>query len=203
MTELSPPTPTPTPPDRRKHVQPWWQPPEDGVPAILPIVAPIVRTSTAALTLVGAHVYREGVELLLERRMRRWGETDDEWQAKIREFLQTPDKPAVPGGTESLQYSIITGGEEVFANSLFRGLADVNEKPSSLSVMHTGSGASGDPWLCKSSEGLWLWTMPTVDHLELVVRWPAVGVSVASIFVQIAQLEEMSQRSSLLWETTP
>lgn len=197
-----PPQQDPCPPGPRVHVHPWWEPPREETPAILPVVIPLVRTPTAALSLVGAHVYRQGVELRLERRMRRCGETDDEWQAKIRGFLESPGLQAVPGGSVDLQYSVITEGQEVFANSLFRGYSDVNSRPSGLSVMRTGSGASADIWLCQSSEGLWLWPLPSGDHLDVVARWPAVGIAFASAAVPTSGLEVMAQQSTPLWDTT-
>lgn len=200
MSEL--PQQDPSPPGDGSHVHPWWEPPRDAVPAILPVVIPLVRTPTAGLTLVGAHVYLQGIELLLERRLRRCGETDDEWQAIIRCFLDSPGLQAVPGGSEGLQYSVTADGEEVFANSLFRGHRDVTTRPSGLSVMRTGSGASGDPWLCQSSEGLWLWPLPSGDRLDVVVRWPAVGIPFASATLSTSRLDVVARQSMPLWDAT-
>lgn len=178
---------------------PWWQPPEVAVPAVLPVVVPLVRAPAVAITVVGAHVYREGLELLIERRMRRMGETHDEWQSKIRVFLETPDWPAEHVGGGHLQYSVIADDEEALANSLFRGRVNVNAQPFGLSVMRTRPGSSGNLWLCQSSEGLWLWPLPAVDHIDLVVRWPAAGIPRASVRIPTSRLAQMSQQSGYLW----
>lgn len=185
--------------ERRAHVRPWWRTPEDAVPVILPIVEPLVRAPAVAITLVGAHVYREGLELRIERRMRRLEETEEEWQSRIRDFLETRQASTGHGGPERLRYSVITADEEVFANSLFRGHASVEVEPSGLSVMRTDMGASGDPWRCESNEGLWLWPLPAADRIELVVRWPAVGISRESVAIDTPHLIEISQQSRPLW----
>lgn len=189
-------------PEGPAPIPPWWQPPRDAVPAVLPLVTPLVRTSTAALTLVGAHVYRQGIELLLERRVRRRVETDDEWQAMVDDFHEIGERPAVSVGSERLRYSVVANGVEVFANSLFDGHSNANDEPLGLSVMRTRLGSSGSRWFLESSGGLWLWPLPTVDHLELVARWPAAGIPCTSVAIQTSDLAEISQRSTPLWGTT-
>lgn len=181
--------------------RPWWQPRPDEVPAILPIVAPIVRVPTMAITLVGVHVYRDGAELRVERRMRRAGETDAEWHDLVRLFMETSETPAGPGGVGELEYGITPHGQgEIIADSLFRSRGDVRVEPTGLSVMRTRrNGTGGDPWFGHADEGLWLWPLPTVDRLRLSARWPAFAVEESSIEIDASRFGELAAHSESLW----
>jgi hypothetical protein len=179
----------------------WWQPREVDVPVILPVVSPLVRTPTIAITLVGIHVHRNGAELLLERRMRRIAETESEWQNAARLFLGSRDRVVGSAAPGRLQYSVTEGnGEEVVADSPFHGSRSLHTEPRGASVMRTRPDVRTDQWFGTASEGLWLWPLPKADRLELGVRWPAVGIERSSIVIDSSHFAALAENATVLWE---
>lgn len=178
----------------------WWEAPQDQAPAILPVMGVIASTVNAAVALVGARVYRSGLELQIELRARRREESDTEWDSLIDAFMERPYTPAGPGGAQALTYAVaIDGGAEIVANSLFRPHTNPEIEPRGYSLMRTRPGASGNRYSCTSSQGLWLWPLPDAEHVELIVRWPAMGIGEARTGIDVTPIADLSSRAVPLW----
>lgn len=85
---------------KRTETPAWWEPPQSEAPAVFPLVEIVATTPSAAVAVFGAHVYRSGMELQIERRVRRLRESDAEWDTVIDAFLERPrqqDRAAMTG----------------------------------------------------------------------------------------------------------
>jgi hypothetical protein len=66
-----------------------------------------------------------------------------------------------------------------------------------LTLNHAGGGGSEDEY--EQRMEAWLWPAPTGDSLRLVYRWEALGISEASIIVDIAELNSAREHVQDIW----
>ena len=65
----------------QQHLSPpWWQPPEDEFPLLFPIAERLATGENAAIFVREARVYSIGVEVVIDRRMRRGELSERDWQ---------------------------------------------------------------------------------------------------------------------------
>lgn len=187
-------------PDSNNSFQPWWEAPHDEAPAVLAATRVIASEGDTAIALTGARVYSNGLELHIDRVTRRGARDDAEWKHVIDVFMERPYTTFDRRGEDGLRYAVrIDDLKEIEANNLFRPPTDPNQQPAGYSLMRGNEGAHGNTWECISRERLWLWPLPVGNALEIVVRWPAMGVSAARARVGIHELPELSAQSQPLW----
>ncbi|WP_158865827.1 hypothetical protein [Leifsonia sp. AG29] len=170
---------------------PWRKPSDDEVPAIYPTGETIALTDTVALVLSFARVYSNGVEFVIDRRIRRGGASRADWrqmQARIHNHFG-PDP-------ERLRFGVVLGdGQQLIADH--PGMLGESPEASSLTYSGGGGGGSDDIW--RFEDDLWLWPLPPEGPLEFVVQWPAFGVPESRVVLDSAPLRECASSARPVW----
>jgi hypothetical protein len=176
---------------------PWWKPSDDELPALLPIGEVIVSTDAAALILTLARVYRNGVELVIDRRIRRGAMSAREWH-QMQWALHGQYGPDDPG---RLRYGVALGDGQHLV--LDRPSATYGETPEHHFLSQTGGSGGGGEDFYRFDDGLWLWPLPPEGPLEVVAQWPAMGVPESRVVLDSALLLEKAAQARQLWGTSP
>lgn len=186
----------PTQPDRPA----WWGPPDDELPALVPAIEVLATTPHLSIALAGAAVYREGLELRIERRLRRGELPATDWHRLVAAFMEqgmlpTPEEPAA-----RLRFGLVLGdGTRVLDDQLFRPGGDPMERPEGHTLMRTGGGGGGGDRSYSGSETLWLWPLPPEGPLELVMQWPALGVAETRAVLDGTEIRRRADDAVAVW----
>lgn len=182
---------------------PWWGPPEDGLPALLAVSEALAVTEHVAIALIGAFVHREGVELRIERRLRRLALSRREWNDLAGRFVEHGPFGEQDDPAERLRYGVVLGdGERVLDGRPFDmggPGADPSVPPDGHSLMRTGGSGGGGERSYSSSDGLWLWPLPPDGAIELVMQWRALGIGESRVVLDGTAIRALTQRAAPLW----
>ncbi len=194
-----PPEPDPIEPDAPVEPRrPWLNPPVDEIPALHPTSALLAVTSHVAIALIGVHIFSDGVQLRVERRLRRGDLSAREWQEMSATF--TEHCPTGAAGRR-LRYGVeLAGGERLLDDSPFTSGSNPWNPPSGSSLIRGGGGGSGDPQTYSFSDELWLWPLPPAGPLRIVLRWPAMGIAETSAELDAASFAAAAQWVVPLWD---
>jgi len=72
---------------------------------------------------------------------------------------------------------------------------DPAERPPGPVFMARGGGGGGRRW----DVSFWLWPLPSANPFVLVVEWPAQGIAVTRVAIEVGPLLEASARAQELW----
>lgn len=174
--------------------QPWTGPAEDELPALLPVSEVLAVTDNVAVALVGAHVHSDGVELLLERRMRRGDLSAEEWNRLTGVFFgHNHGMPDIG----PLRYGLALGdGQRVLEGGAF-GFSE--DEPANPTIARTRGSGGGDQWSFSGSDGLWLWPLPPEGPIELVMQWPGMDIPESRVILDAAPILELAPHVRPLW----
>jgi hypothetical protein len=179
--------------DIEQTQSPWWRPSDDEHAAIFPIGETIVSNDSVAVILSMARVYSNGVEFVIDRRVRRGGADLRAWrqmQSKIQGMFGQYDP-------DRLRYGVALGdGQRVIVD---QGSGRFGEAPDTHSLVQTGGGGGGSNDTWRFEDGLWLWPLPPEGPLEVVVQWPAFGVPESHAVLDSAPLRELASRARPVW----
>lgn len=197
-----PPDPEYPEPEETDSCQPpWWAAPEDELPALFPVSEVLAKTDHVAILLVGAYVHRVGVELRIERRLRRNGLPAREWNELCATFMEHWPMGSGADPQGRLRFGVVLGdGERVLADdSPFRGGGDPSVEPQGhiLIRKHGGGGGGGSTYT--ATDGLWLWPAPPTGTLELVMQWPALGFDERRTILDATRLVSLISRVQSIW----
>lgn len=178
--------------------RPWWGPSAEELPAIVPASGVIATSEHVAIALLGLHVHRDGVELRVERRLRRGGLSARDWQSLVEVFMEhsVVDEPA-----QRLRYGLVLpDGARVLEGGFRMPSFDPMAEPEGASLVRNGGGGGGGGSSYSSSEQLWLWPLPPGGVLELVLQWGAVDIAESRIAVDLTGLQDLVARVVPLWQ---
>lgn len=184
--------------DHVPHKQPWWGPPNDELPTITGTPEVLASTDYVAVGLAGIRVYRDGIEILLERRLRRGGADYVKWQELVATFLEH----GFPGGRMGegrLRYGVQLEDGTRATDSLFHSMTDPNSPPADPVLVRSGGGGGGDNVFYSSSDSLWLYPRPRGEALDLIMQWPALDIPEVGRTLNIDGIDELSERSQPFW----
>lgn len=178
----------------------WWGPPEDELPVLLPAAEILATTEHMAVALIGAFVHREGVELRIERRLRRRDLPLRAWNDLVGKFAEHSMFGPPEDLATRLRFGLVLGdGEQVLDGRPYDPGADPNAPPERHSLMRNGGSGGGSEHSHTASEGLWLWPLPPEGPIELVMQWPALGIEETRAVLDGTSIRELAQRAVTLW----
>ncbi|MEV8212863.1 hypothetical protein [Leifsonia sp. NPDC077715] len=174
---------------------PRWNPPVDEVPVIVPIGEALAVTDTVAIVVSHARVFRNGVDIVIDRRTRRGGRTRREW-----ETMQWSAHASFPGsGADRLRYGMALGdGQHLLLDR--PGWTPDEDRGDAHSLFATGGGGSGGPDYTVYLDGMWLWPLPPEGPLEIVTQWPAEGIPESRVVIDGGALRARAVDSRKVWE---
>lgn len=182
-------------PDFEEPQNPRWRPPETELPRIFPIAETLAVTDTVAIIVMCARVYSTGVELVIERRMRRGGRTREEWQSAQSHFHGMYGRP----DADRLRYGVALGdGEHVLLDAF--PMMDADDEPTGHSLFPTNGSGNGTGDFFHYLDDLWLWPLPPAGPLEIVTQWAAEDIGESRVVIDSAPLIALAASVRPLWE---
>lgn len=196
-----PPDPAPDRPeidDEPPVRMPWWNAPSDEIPALVPVTRVLAVTPHVAISLIGVHVYGDGLELQVYRRLRRGDLGRDEWSDLTGKF--TEHWPGGQAGSGRLRYGAeLASGDHVIAGQPGFDI-DMSGSPARRPSLAQGGGnGNGDGHTYAMSDLLWLWPLPPDGALDIVVQWTALGIAETRTALEPTRYSELAARSTKLW----
>ncbi|MGO4593604.1 hypothetical protein AB4Z18_07255 [Leifsonia sp. 2TAF2] len=191
-----PPDPPEDDTESGEHVAaPWWKPSDDELAAIFPIGETIASNDTVALILSMARVYSNGVEFLIDRRIRRAGRSRQEWQG-----LQFRMHDHFGGwDPKRLRYGVVLGDGQQLIADIGPGMFGVT--PEKHSLTRSGGGGGGGEDTYRFDDGMWLWPLPPEGPLEVVVQWPAFDIPESHVVLDSAPLLQLASQARPVWSS--
>ncbi|MFF1633271.1 hypothetical protein [Leifsonia sp. NPDC058248] len=189
------------PPDRphnqteasQQDPAPWWKPSDAELPALFPIGEVIAQSDTVVLIVAVARVYSNGVEFLIDRRLRRGGLSRRDWQQmqwQMHDHYAQHDP-------DRLRYGVVLGdGQQLILDGPPSMYGEVPERHS-LSLSGGNGGGSEDFY--RFDDGMWLWPLPPEGPLEVVAQWPAFGIPESRVVLDSAPLIELAAQARPVW----
>ena len=191
----------PEPEEAESSQPPWWAAPEDELPALFPVSELIAVTDYVAIALVGAFVYRDGIELRIERRLRRTGLPLGEWNELCATFMEHWPMGGRSDQQGRLRFGLILGdGERVVLDSPFFGGVDPSVKPEGHTLARRQGGGGGGGSTYSATDSLWVWPMPPEGSMELVMQWPALDVGERRVHLDATQMRRLALQAKPLWD---
>jgi hypothetical protein len=176
-------------------VEPWWKPSDEERPAIFPIGETIAINDNVALILTMARVYTNGVEFVIDRRIRRGSASRQEW----REMQSAIHNHFAYFDPERVRYGVVLGDGQQLIADLGPGM--YGSTPDKHSLTPSGGGGGGGEDTYRFDDGMWLWPLPPEGPLEVVVQWLAFDVAESHVVLDSAPLIALASRARPAWGT--
>lgn len=188
MTDFFAPPP-PREPEPEYRQPEWLGPPENelGVPVALRVV--LARTEQVAVALIDVVAFTSGLEFAMEVRLRQLDELSDPFGMRLRQSRRSMSE---------LPDDVLRFGFELSDGRRVTNLADFpgfEDRPAGPVLMQRGGGGGNRSW----SFRYWLWPLPPSGSLTVVTEWPAQGVELTRIELDVDPLLEAAARSEVLW----
>lgn len=165
---------TPLPDSNESPRNPSSEPPFDELPAIVATTALLASTDNVAVALMGARVFSDGVEFLIERRLRRGNMSSADFRRMTVDNRFSNDDEA---RAARLRYGLLMpDGERLASRRFWPRSDDDSELYEQHTLVTTGGGGGGSEFRYENHDGLWLHPLPPRGSLELVIQWPLAGI---------------------------
>ncbi len=175
---------------------PRWGAPEDEVPAFFPIGEMLAITDRTALIVAGARVYSNGVEFVIDRRLRRGSLTQREWQ-RAHFGASGHLEQFEPG---RLRYGLALGdGQHLVLGRPVLPSPD-DDASTGHSIFATGGGGGGSNRFARYEDVIWLWPLPPEGPLEVVAQWPEQGIPESRVVLDGGALRSVATQAHRVWE---
>ncbi|MBT2483524.1 MULTISPECIES: hypothetical protein [unclassified Microbacterium] len=160
------------------------------------------RPEHLALALVGIDVYREGVQLRVERRLRRNGLPLTEWNQLCGTFMGYMSQGGLVDVAGRLRFgAVLADGEKVVTDpSPWFGGVDPMVEPDGHTLSRREQGGGGGGSTYSSADHLWLWPLPPAGAIELVMQSPALGIAETRVTIDASMVPELAARARPFWE---
>lgn len=197
----------PEPPDRPrqpKYVAPVWAaPPQDELPAVVPIGEFLHRSPRMVMAVKSIEVFSTGCRIDLVWTVRRGSESDREWariaeQSFSRGRNRLDAENGVPG---ALRFGVaFADGRTAMTGRRVPAIADGSEPLTGpVLTLSGGGGGSGSDEEVVTSITLWLWPLPLDGDARLVTQWEGLGVPESSVTLHARDLAEAAGRVQKFW----
>lgn len=182
--------------DQVQERMPSFEPPRDELPALFAASEIVGRAEDVVIALLGARVFSDGVELLVDRHLRRGNRDERAWQLAQMDFAGHWGQSS--RGPERLRWGLVLGnGERLFLDDRFGGGFESEQEGHTVRMSGGGGSGTGDGYTMH--DGLWLWPLPPDGPLELVVQWPAFGLVESRVILDGGRLRALGAEARKLW----
>jgi hypothetical protein len=169
----------------------WYGPPDGLVPGVLALELFLVSTDDLAVWLGAGYVYPTGVAFDFEFYGRapirgEGDEGDGAWRLGVRLADGRVAQATSFGGAFGKGPDVDRASAADFTTS---------PPPERVMLLRRGGSGTGSRW----TQRYWLWPLPPPEQLTITCRWPAVGLSLASATIDVAELQGAATRSEQLW----
>ena len=203
MSFFEPPPVLDEPPE---HVPPpWLQPPRDVLAALVPDRRILARTAAVAVLLSHVDVYPTGCQFRLRVAARRPVDMDLEDWWNLRDVLfdgsgRRHARQATAGLPDEVpRFGVqFSDGTKATTTGAFPG-APLTGTPEGPVLFGHGGGGGGSEYDVAMNWPLWLWPLPPREDFDLVVEWPALGITMTRTKVDGRAINEAAQRTEGLF----
>jgi hypothetical protein len=184
----------PAGPDERKTwTSPaWFGPPENELPACVPLGVVVARAENAVIALSHASVYSTGLGIELMVQARGLPERDAQRLFHEQHMPPTETDPAP---------AFLRIGVELADGSRASNLSgrhhwhDPEQRPEGPVLMqHGGGGGSSGQGGIVLRPAFWLWPLPPAGALRLACEWPLLGIPLTTVELDGAALRAAAGR---------
>lgn len=200
MSFFPPDPPIPEHDDDVESPQPrWWQAPENELPVLVATPEILAATDHVAVGVSGIAVYSDGIELRIERRLRRNGVAMQEWNQLTGAFMEHMVYGSADPTARLRVGVVLADGTTVTDASAFFGARDPMAQPDGYVLSRREQGGGGGTHAYSSADHLWLWPLPPDGEIEIVMQWPAFGIGETRVVVDAGAVSELSARARPFW----
>lgn len=181
----------PAPEYEEPERNPRWSAPDDEIAVTIGRALVLARTDHVAVAFRGADVYRDGVELRIDRMLRRGEMSSAEWATIGSRFME--HAPGEAG--ERLMYGIIlSDGTRLIDRP---GHVDDAAGPS---LTRTGGSGGGGGRFYATHDALWLHPLPPPGPIEFVLRWPLFGIAETRVAIDLGDVRAAAGGVVPVWD---
>jgi hypothetical protein len=184
-----PPSPPPRPPVQRRQPE-WFGPPGNVLGVVVPLDVTLVRAADVALAVRSASVYPTGLDFDVCLLLREQEGSPMDWHP----FHRPRQGGQLPPEVLRLGVQFADGAKATNIDSPLFGLGS-DERPAPPVLMPRGGGGGGHRW----DVSFWLWPSPPPENLTLVCEWPARGIELTRVDLDVGALLVAAQRATPLW----
>jgi hypothetical protein len=180
----------------RPVTPPWFQPPQDELPVLLPIGGLLARTPGTVIVVSHLEVHSTGVVIRADVMVRRLDESDRDWSWVMHGgFHRQQDEG------DGLHWGVVLAdGSTTTLGSSFPGTRRWDEEPDGWTLTYAGGGGGGggeDRY--DQRHGLWLWPLPPAGSIEVVAEWRERGIEESRVTLDGAAVLDAVPRVHPLW----
>lgn len=188
-----------------EHVPPpWMEPPRDVVAALVPDRRVLARSDAVAVVLSHIDVYPTGCQFRVRGvAVRPAGMAEEDWW-DLHDLMfdhRRRHRPRAAGGLpdEVLRFGVqFADGTKATTTAGWAHRPHEGEPDGPVLVGHGGGGGGGDRYVAMNHP-LWLWPLPPAEPFDLVLEWPALGISLTRIEIDGAALNDAVGRVESLF----
>ncbi|MCU1645427.1 MAG: hypothetical protein JWN03_5702 [Nocardia sp.] len=160
----------------------WWSRPTNEVPAVVPLQAVLARTDHIVISLNGARVYSQGVELC------------------VHVHVQAPSPVTAMSALSvcgpSMRDRCLFGVEFPDGSASTNIDNQATRRTATAPVLTSGSGGGGP---AHSTFTFQLAPIPPAGQMAIWVAWPAAGVPESRVEIDTEPLRQAVDRVQVLW----
>ncbi len=160
----------PVAPPRRRR--PWWQRPDNVLPASVPGDALLIRTDSAAVWAGAVRVYPNGFQMSV-RMVRREPPDGSPRYRPVHHFPPAPFEAVGTGTGLRLGIEYVDGRRDALGEGLASHHFSDDEEERTLRIMDQGGGGDGTTWDAE----VWVAPLPPDGPVTLVAVWPGAGAT--------------------------
>lgn len=187
---------TEPPVEPRRERNPSFEPSADELPVLFAVSEVIARGENVVIALTGVRVFSDGIELLIERHLRRGSIDEGDWRQVHGMFAEHWGRGAL--APDRLRWGLVLGdGTRLFAEDRFGAPFDADPDRHTMRV--NGGSGSGDDDRYTMRNPLWVHPLPPEGPLELVVQWPAFGIGESRVVLDGGRIAALAPSVKPLW----
>jgi len=179
--------------------EPWRFPPEDEVPAVVPVERFLVQNPFVVGFVPAAEVYSTGCVISTRFVVNRADRDEETWQTVCSRAVRRPN-PYPPTSTSpedpGLQVTVTTSNGATASTRDSVSMADRGH-PAPLSgprlAVHNVR-SSSDRERAYVTADLWLWPLPPAGELSLSATWATFGLTPAVLTIDASPITEAATR---------
>ncbi len=185
--------------DGEAEREPWRFPPENELPAVVPIERFLVRTASVVGIVIAAEAYSTGCLFRLRFAIQRGDRDEESWQMTCRRAVSHPHlyPPTSQAENDSgLKVTVTTATGDSTDTQASVPLVDRGRPgpPSEPVLALHNVRSSSDRSRAHVTADLWLWPLPPPGELTLSATWESFALTSAELTIDASTITEAATR---------
>jgi len=197
VTFFDPDPPVPEPERIEADRDPRREPPFDQLPAVAPLSAVLATTDNVAIALICARIFTDGVEFIIERKIRRKNMSRIDFRnlTQVDRFMPDEENQAA-----RLQYGVLLpDGQKLTSCHSWAEDPHQTQIPPRHSLVTTDGSGGGSDSRYEHHDGLWLHPLPPPGLINFVTQWPSGGIKETHTTIDADMILSLASAARPLW----